>query len=150
MDAGARDPPHGNRSLMDLSRIPLFQRIIDRMAWLGRRQQILAQNIANADTPGYTPRDLKPLAFREALGQVLALRPAATNARHIGAAEATSSSRFTLIEGTTHEGSPNGNTVGIEDELMKVAETQMEYQMATNLYRKNLDMIRTALGRTPQ
>ncbi len=135
---------------MDLRSIPLFQRIIDRMAWLGQRQEVLAQNIANADTPGYAPRDLKPLAFREALGQTLALKPVATDAGHFGANAPGGAQRAALIDGTSHEFSPNGNSVGIEDELMKVAETQMEYQMAANLYRKHLDMIRTALGRTPQ
>ena len=41
----------------------IFSKLATRMAWLGRRQQVLAQNIANADTPNYKPMDLKPLDF---------------------------------------------------------------------------------------
>jgi len=48
---------------MDLNEIPLFRALGQRMSWLTRRQEVLAQNIANADTPGYVPRDLDPLDF---------------------------------------------------------------------------------------
>lgn len=48
---------------MDLGKLPLITMMTARMAWLGQRQQVLAQNIANAGTPGYTPLDVKPLDF---------------------------------------------------------------------------------------
>ena len=48
---------------MDLTQIPLFEMLTRRMSWLNERQKVLAQNIANADTPHYVPRDLEPLDF---------------------------------------------------------------------------------------
>src|SRR5690349_5474471 len=50
---------------MDLSRIPLFEALTKRMGWLGERQGVLAQNIANADTPGYVAKDLAPPDFSQ-------------------------------------------------------------------------------------
>ena len=49
--------------IMDLSKIPLFTMLTERMAWLNKRQAVLAQNIANADTPGYKPKDPAPVDF---------------------------------------------------------------------------------------
>ena len=68
---------------MDLNKIPLFASITRRMDWLNQRQGVLAQNIANADTPNYTAQDLKPLGFRDFLdgGRV---QMAATDIKHIG------------------------------------------------------------------
>ena len=74
----------GNPGSMDLTRIPLFAMMTRRMSWLNERQKILAQNIANADTPKYKPLDLKPLDFtklvREAERKV---KLASTQANHI-------------------------------------------------------------------
>ena len=40
-------------------KLDIFQALVRRMQWLGQRQNVLAQNIANTDTPGYRPQDLK-------------------------------------------------------------------------------------------
>ena len=52
---------------MDVIDIPLLSMLKERMAWLSQRQDVLSQNVANADTPGYTARDLKPVDFEQAL-----------------------------------------------------------------------------------
>ena len=54
---------------MDLSQIPLFAALSKRMSWLADRQAVLAQNVANADTPGYAARDLREPDFRKYLTQ---------------------------------------------------------------------------------
>lgn len=137
---------------MDLGRIPLFALAMDRMAWLDRRQQLLAENIANSDTPGFKPSDLKPLDASKALGKSATggtLPPTVTNPMHIGAAEAGRGGAAIVSERERHpyETTPSGNAVVIEEQMMKVAETQADYQMATSLYRKYMDMLKLALGR---
>ena len=52
---------------MNLPEIPLLSMLKERMGWLNQRQNLLSQNVANADTPGYTARDLKPVDFEQAL-----------------------------------------------------------------------------------
>ena len=52
---------------MDLNKLTLFRLMKGQMGWLSRRQEVLAQNVANADTPGYKPRDLAPLDFEQML-----------------------------------------------------------------------------------
>lgn len=138
---------------MDPGDTSLFSLITKRMSWLSQRQKVLAQNIANADTPGYAPRDLKPFAFRrilrgESAGPRAQVRQ--TDGAHLAgrprAADAAEESR----QRQTYETSLSGNSVVIEEQMMKVAETQAEYQLATGLYRKHLAMIKSALGRPAQ
>lgn len=136
---------------MDLGRIPLFALAMDRMAWLDRRQQVLAQNIANADTPNFQPADVKPLDSAKALGQSGVgglLQPVATNPMHLGGgAGAFGAAIQTERSREPYETTPSGNAVVLEEQMMKVAETQADYQMATSLYRKYMDMLKLALGR---
>lgn len=132
---------------MDLRHIPLFSMITRQMDWLTTRQKVLAQNIANADTPNYRAKDLAPLDFAamaRAAGNTLKLKT--TSGGHIRAGiSAAGSPKVFETKGTLS--SPSGNGVIIEDELMKVSETQAEYELITRLYRKHMGMLRTALGR---
>lgn len=104
-----------------------------RMAWTGQRQAVLAQNIANANTPGYTARDVKP--FKDVLA---AQERAATRATPAGARPAA--------DRTASEASLDGNTVVLDEQLEKVAETDGAHQLAMTLYRKYAGMFRTAIG----
>lgn len=130
---------------MDFSKIPLFSAMTRRMTWLGQRQQVLAQNIANADTIGYGAQDLKEPAFNDLLRGVRSGVTLATTApRHIAGAGAGAPvvERAPDTERTT-----SGNSVVLEDQMMKVSKTAMDFQLTTNLYRKHLGMIKTVLGR---
>lgn len=134
---------------MDLNRIPLFQMMTRRMGWLSDRQRVLADNIANADTPGYQSRDLRPLDFRRELAQSTArLAPVATDARHL-AARAVSGSDPRSQRNRPTETTISGNTVTVEQEMMKAGETANDYQLATTLYRRHLGMLRSVLSRSP-
>ncbi|MBL4801443.1 MAG: flagellar basal body rod protein FlgB [Emcibacter sp.] len=136
---------------MDLKSISLFSSLSQKMNWLTERQKVLAQNIANANTPGYVPKDLKKVSFKARLDQINntgGLHMQTTAKGHMavpGGQEghyeiAVQESKFALS-------TPDGNAVSLEDELIKMSETQLEYAMATNLYRKHVGMIKTALGR---
>jgi len=132
---------------MDFAGIPLFQAIARRMAWLNERQATLAQNVANADSPGFSARDLKPLSFADLVGgggRRLALATTSPNQLSgINAQGGFRSEKEAAIETTL-----SGNSVNLEGEMMKVAGTTADYQLATDLYRKHLGMIKTAIGRS--
>lgn len=137
--------------------LPIIGMMKQRMHWLAARQQVLAQNVANADTPGYTARDLKQLDFGDMVKRAgPALRPVATQAAHIGSPATGSGLGFKpgqakggeVIKKPDFETSPTGNSVVLEDQMIKVAETQMDYQTVTGLYSKSLGLIKIALGRS--
>lgn len=132
---------------MDLRKLPLFDMMSRRLAWLGARQQVISENIANADTPGYKPRDLQPQNFRNMVGGAVApLAPVATSPMHLaGFAPAAPGSR-TEREKHPIETTISGNAVTMEQELMKANQTSTDYELTTNLYRKHLAMIKDALG----
>ncbi len=119
-----------------------------RLSWLGQRQQVLANNVANANTPGYRARDLKALNFKQMLGGGGAkLGMAATNAGHLAGQSRKPAAGAVEEKVDSHEIVTSGNSVSLEEEMMKVGKTMMDYQLTTNLYSKHIKMIKTALGR---
>lgn len=133
---------------MALSDIALFGALKTRMTWLQTRQTLLAENVANADTPGYAARDLKPMPApqRPGEGMAAAAVPARTHASHL-TLDAGIDGRPRPVEARSFEISPSGNAVALEEEMMKVAETQLDYQLATGLYGRGIGILKTALGR---
>ncbi|MFT5440382.1 MAG: flagellar basal-body rod protein FlgB [Alphaproteobacteria bacterium] len=132
---------------MDLNKLPLFSLMSRRMSWLTERQNVLSQNIANADTPAFKPSDLSKESFRRMLEPE---RPRVsmgqTNASHIQPMRKPSAFRNTT-DTETYGTALAGNAVELEEQLMKVSETQGAYKLATNLYRKHVSMFKAALGR---
>ena len=136
---------------MSMPDIPLLSMLKTRMTWLSQRQDTLTQNVANADTPGYVAHDLKALDFSQALRQSSALSQSAsqlmvTDARHIGIKSAAPGGGFEDMEVRDSQASPNGNSVSLEQKMIKVSDTQAQFQAATNLYAKAMSMMRTAIG----
>lgn len=131
---------------MNLSKLPLFSMISQRLGWLTERQRVLAENIANVDTPGYKARDLKAMRF-DALDQPASgrLTPASTDSRHLGPRGGTD--KPTVVKTKGGETTLSGNSVTLESELMKVADTATDYQLVTNLYRKQIGMLKAVIGR---
>lgn len=127
-----------------LSEMPLFAALREKMMWHQARQTMLAENVANAETPGYQGRDLAGFSFEDTLGQVSTL---ATTGNHFSM-QATEGETFGAISTAGYEMTPEGNSVTLENEMMKVAENQMDYQAATTLYTRSMRMLRTALGRS--
>jgi flagellar basal-body rod protein FlgB len=130
---------------MTISNIPLFSMLRTRMHWHQERQRILAENVANADTPRFQPRDLAPPQFDPRRPATAELSLARTSTAHL--AGASGSTRFQIDRGGGFEARPSGNAVTLEDEMMKVANNQMDYQAATSLYTRGLGMLKTAIGR---
>lgn len=127
--------------------VSLLSALTDKMRWHQQRQDLLSQNVANADTPGYKGRDLKTPDFGAELGG-MSLAPVAT--------EATDPMHFAVAAGdddplgseqqASFEVTPEGNGVTLEDEMMKVTANQMDYEAVTSLYTKSLQLLRTAIG----
>jgi flagellar basal-body rod protein FlgB len=129
---------------MDFQGIGLFRMISQQLRWLGQRQEVLSQNVANSDTPGYQARDLEKLTFGDALQQAT-LRPAVTRAGHLsGKAADPGVAKVKTV--TPWEVSPDGNGGVLEQQMTSLAETQSDYQMATEIYRKQIAMLKTAIG----
>ena len=127
--------------------IPLFAALTERMKWLSTRQKVLSQNIANSDTPGYRAQDLKPQKFKDMVARPseTTMNLSKTQGNHI---QVDSKQEFkTQKVRDTYEVSPTGNAVVLEEQMMQLAETQIQYQMTTSLYKKHLSMLKTALGR---
>jgi flagellar basal-body rod protein FlgB len=135
---------------MPVSELPIFSMLRTRMQWHQERQRVLAENVSNADTPRFRPKDLKPLDFGPqaqpgAAAGSTPVRLAATNPLHITGSSANSA--FGTDRPTKYDVRPAGNNVNLEDEMMKVASNQMDYQAAISLYSRSMGLFRTALGK---
>jgi flagellar basal-body rod protein FlgB len=115
------------------------------MHWHQERQRLLAENVSNADTPKYRPRDLAPPQF-DRQPEVRAVALSRTEPGHI-AASATGATQFQAARLAGYDVRPTGNAVNLEDEMIKVAANQMDYQAATTLYARSLGLIKAAVGK---
>ena len=130
---------------MAITDVPLFSMLRTRMHWHQERQRLLSENVSNADTPKYRPRDLEPPQFNRQ-ATVAPLTLARTEGTHIAAA-VTSSTQFQAARLGGYDVRPAGNAVNLEDEMIKVAGNQMDYQAVTSLYQRSLALIKTAVGK---
>jgi flagellar basal-body rod protein FlgB len=127
---------------MDMSRIALFSVAEQRLAWTDRRQTMLAENIANADTPGWQPREVTPFA-KLISGAQAALAPVRTAPGHLpGLAPEVLAARA-----AKGERAPDGNGVKLDEQLGKVADTESIHDLTSNLYMKYLGFFKTAIGK---
>jgi flagellar basal-body rod protein FlgB len=133
---------------MDLANLPLFSAITRKMNWLTARQRVLAENVANVDTPQYKAADLRPLDFRNELTSSTQghLQVVATDPKHLAGTMSALGAQEGIVKAPL-ERDINGNTVSIEDEMMKVSESTADYQLITNLYKKQINLLKQAIGK---
>ena len=132
---------------MDMSKLGLYRLLGRRMDWLSERQEVLAHNVANSDTPGFRPSYLIPFDFRTALRDSLRMRPARTDSAHLSGAGAQGAEAMARQDRKNYETALDGNAVVLEEQLMKVGRNNADYQLATQIYRKNVAMLKMAIGR---
>ena len=125
---------------MAISDIPLLAMLRTRMQWHQQRQQVLAQNVANADTPNYRPMELVQPKFQTG-GGLAPLQLARDDAGQLPGLADTSTFAGNR---QAYEVRPAGNAVTLEDEMLKVAQNQMDYQTATQLYTHSLALLKIA------
>ncbi len=130
---------------MPISDIPILSMLRTRMQWHQARQQVLAENVANADTPNYQAKDLAPPDFQRELS-VASLALVRTEPGHI-AGPGGGATQFATDATARYEVRPRGNSVTHEDEMMKVASNQMDFEAVTSLYTHSLALIKLAIGK---
>jgi len=106
------------------------------------RQGEVARNVANADTPGYRARDVVP--FAKAYSETRPLPLQATRAGHLAGPATTAA--FSTLDAPDAE-SPNGNTVSLEDQMLKATEVRHAHDVALAVYSATLGILRTSISR---
>jgi flagellar basal-body rod protein FlgB len=133
---------------MDLGKIGLFAMAKKRLAWLTQRQEVLAQNIANSDTPNYRSSDLEPFQFEELVRREgMQLNMTTTQEGHAGGRRKRIRDFAEERERKPFETSPSGNSVILEEQMGKINETELSHKLTTQLYSKQLNMIKIAIGK---
>jgi flagellar basal-body rod protein FlgB len=130
---------------MTLDDIPIFAMLKNRLGYLNDRQQVIAQNVANADTPGYTAMDLKPFSVPGA-GVAAPMAPTLTSPMHMTPpSQGASGARPTATPDS--ETTLNGNSVVLEEEMLKMTQARMDYDTAIGFYQQSLAMLQLAAKR---
>ena len=132
---------------MDLTQYTLIQTMARRLDWASERQSVLAQNIANADTPNYRAQDVE--AFATVMARAASagpLQPVRTAPDHMVGRSVEMDARIQAMMDTP-EVSPSGNNVSLEQQLMELTDTAAQHRLALDLFRRHSAMIRSALGR---
>ena len=136
---------------MGTQQLGLFQALGAKMNYLDQRQKVISQNIANANTPDYKPKDLEKVDFSSALssitGDTSTITPDMTNKMHMSPNALPTDEARALQMKKTYDVTPTGNAVVMEEQMVKSTETMTDYNLMTAIYQKNVNMMRTALGR---
>ena len=110
----------------------------------GKRQALVSQNIANADTPGYHAKDIKP--FSEVFDDDAQLD--GMRASRSGHLNGSSGQGADWAVSTSDAGNdPNNNSVSVETEILKGVEVKRQHDRALAIYKSSMNVLRTSLGR---
>jgi flagellar basal-body rod protein FlgB len=128
----------------DLTLFAMAQRQID---YLARRQSVLSENVANANTPQYKEKDLAPVSFKDLMAQPAEpVRAAVTNPMHIS--PEVEPVRFDEVKvRRPEESKPDGNEINVEDQMQKIGDIKGDYELAVNLMMKHINMLKTAIDK---
>jgi len=128
---------------MGLDDIPLLAMLKSKMSYVNAREQVVAQNVANADTPGYTPQDLKPFSFAamtEAAGAGLIV----DQPGQMALSKSTKTGALKPVDTPDTEARIDGNQVVLEDQMNKLIQSRIDYETAVDFYQQSMSMITTA------
>jgi flagellar basal-body rod protein FlgB len=135
---------------MSMTDLPVLQALKGKLRFHETRQKVLAENVANAETPGYTARDIRaPDFFRVAVegdGEQ-GISTALTNPMHIAGPVISNTGPLKTLKVGGYEVTPDGNAVSLEDQMSKITGNQMDYQVVSSLYQRSLGLLKTAVGK---
>lgn len=137
---------------MSIQNLPLMRAMAAKMVYLEKRQGVISQNIANADTPNYRSKDLTKVDFGSVLKdltntkKIPSVHLETTSAGHMPSPNDLRKSKD-MKDRLTYEVSPDKNAVIIEEQMVRANETQMDYSLMTGLMSKTASMYKIALGR---
>lgn len=133
---------------MDLVNTPFFGLLRTRLGQLSERQRLISENIANASTPGYRPRDIDTRSFDSMIAQQSGasggLQMARTNPGHMTLGGGSGNAAAALTTGEDSETTIDGNAVVLEDQMAKAQDTRMQFETGLALYQKGLDLLKMA------
>ena len=135
-----RSGRHCKEAAVNLAEIPLFDLAERRLAWIDSRERVLARNIANADTPGWKPQDIRAFSADLRRAQSSLVR---TDPHHL----MSNGAERPLAPKTRGERAPDGNAVSLDDQLARLADSETAHELASDLYKKYLGFFRLAIGR---
>ena len=118
----------------------LMDLLVKKMSYLNQAQTAHAENVANANTPGYKPLDVTPFSFGDALKQAN-VAVAVTDPRHITPVSMTGTSGYTVRA----KGAKADDAHDVEMESAKVAQTGIEYNLVTSVFHKLAGLFKIAL-----
>jgi len=133
---------------MTLDDMPIFAVLKNRLDYLSDRQRLIAENVANSDTPGFAPRDLKPFTVAGRAGTLAPVAMTTTSGMHIE--PPTSSRSAQTVVSPDSESTLNGNSVVLEEEMMKMNEARTAYNAAIGFYQRSLGLLQLAIKRPNQ
>ncbi len=119
----------------------LFQVAAQKADWLSLRQTAVASNVANANTPGYRAMDVQPFA---AVLDSSPIALASTNPAHL-ALPKLEDGAWREVEQTPTEETLSGNTVNLEQEMIKLGDTTRDFTMNANIQRAFHQFLLSAL-----
>jgi len=135
---------------VNLNDSPYFATLRSRLEQLGERQSRIAENIANASTPGFVPRDVDTKRFEDAVARAASrsasgrLAMSRTHETHMPVAQGAWKTPARTVSSPDSETTLDGNAVVLEEQTMRAAETRMAYEMNLALYQKGLQLVRLA------
>ena len=125
--------------------IPLFSMLESKLRYVDQRERLLSENIANSDTPGFQPSDLKPFSFEAALRPRLGLSGLSqTSPSHL-AGRPLSASSFRSEASPDSETRLDGNSVVLEEEMSKMTESRIDLETAIDFYQQSNNLIAMAV-----
>jgi flagellar basal-body rod protein FlgB len=135
---------------MAVDNIPLLSMLKSQFGYLNQQQRGIAVNVANSDTPGFVPTDLKPFNYSVpskaiAPGGTLSLAPVQTDAAHLAGPEAAKGKVWQTQSSPDSEARLDGNQVVLEEQMMKLAKARGDYESAVSIYQKSISLIQLAL-----
>ncbi|MGD9967068.1 MAG: flagellar basal body rod protein FlgB [Hyphomonadaceae bacterium] len=129
---------------MDLANTPFFGLLRARLDQLSERQRLISENIANASTPGYRPRDVDTAGFERMLASAAGGRGLTMAQTHPGHLAPGGSIETRIVTRDDSETTIDGNAVVLEEQMARAAETRMAFETGIALYQKGLELMRMA------
>ncbi len=117
----------------------VYANIKNKLSYLNQRQSLLSANISNSDTPGYKASDLAPQNTRKS-----GIKMATTSPMHISGSKA--GGNFKTIKPDTYETSMDGNNVDLQEQMVKMSETDLEYRATVSVMKQMDGLMRAAIG----
>lgn len=139
----ATDDPLSQEMRAMLSGIDLFRTAADRMRYLTQRQTVISRNIANADTPGYKALDVPAFTPPGSAQAPLAL--ARTEPGHLSSATVPAATTAPPVKSSLYGEKPNGNSVSLEEQMVKAADVANSFALASAAYSKSISLMKIGI-----